>query len=194
MEEKIAKSIRIITIAPIMATALLLILFYSGLGIYGTTQSLILAIIFIVLLPVLAYPIQMLIPQLRAMGREEQRKIAIIAANVGYIYGIAAAYSIHASKELFIIFLTYLFSGLLIFLSNKFMIKASGHACGVAGPVAVLIYFLGLPYLGGLVLLVLIFWASLVMKRHTLSELILGSLIPVVSLFFAVVCVDNFNI
>ena len=78
--------------------------------------------------------------------------------------------------------MTYLISGLLIALFNKVLkIRASGHACGVAGPVALLGCTMGWYAVFGLPLIAIVFAASLKMKRHTFSELVIGSLIAVFS-------------
>ena len=68
----------------------------------------------------------------------------------------------------------------MIFGCNKLLHrKASGHACGVAGPAALLIYF-GVPaWIPALLVLAAVWWASLVMRRHTLGQLAGGTVIPV---------------
>lgn len=77
-------------------------------------------------------------------------------AVVGYILGLLYALFAHTSRELLLVYLGYLLSGALIALFNKtFAIRASGHACGVAGPIAFLYVFFGPRALWGLVVLVL---------------------------------------
>ena len=78
------------------------------------------------------------------------------------------------------IYLEYLISGVVIFFINKcFGFRASGHACGVAGPVALMVYFGIKALLPGVLVLALTFWASLKMKRHTAEQLLGGTAIPV---------------
>jgi hypothetical protein len=82
------------------------------------------------------------------------------------------------------IYLVYFISGLLIILFNKFLkIRASGHACGIVGPLVLATYFLG--YQGiitGILIFVLVCWSSLKLKRHTLTQLLWGGLIPLIAL------------
>lgn len=55
-------------------------------------------------------------------------------------------------------------------------VKASGHACSVSGPIAYIAYFMGLGgILSGIALWRLILFASLYLKRHTLSEFLAGT-------------------
>ena len=60
---------------------------------------------------------------------------------------------------------------------------AAGDAfCGVAGPVALLVHFCGLNGYWALLILPVVYWACLVMKRHTPSQLLLGTITPLISL------------
>ena len=84
---------------------------------------------------------------------------------------------------MWLIYLEYLVSGLLILAFNKcFHLKASGHACGVAGPLALLIYFRVPVLIPGCFVLGFTWWASLHMKRHTPWQLLGGTLIPLASI------------
>ena len=80
------------------------------------------------------------------------------------------------------------------FCSTRFFkIKASGHACGVAGPIFSLIYFLGPWVLLGLLLLAAVYWASLSMKRHDKSELLIGSTVPTYAFLLAFLIVLGYR-
>lgn len=180
--EKAAKAIRVLTVAPVMALLLLSVLFFGAGESFGGLSDYLLAVLFLVVLPVAAYPAQPFIPKFRDMGRDGQRRLAMLAAVIGYLLGIAAAAILGTSPVLWTVYLTYLFSGVILMALNKLLkVKASGHACGVAGPVAILIYYIGWPALLGLLLLGLVYWSSLRMKRHTLPQLLLGTLVPLLS-------------
>lgn len=189
MNQKInlSKIIRIITVAPLMALIALSILFVCKPSIYGGTSNYILTLLFLTLLPLMAYPLQPVAPHFKDKGRAGQRYLAIVMAVVGYIAGTIFALIKKTPKELLLIFLTYLFSGVFIVIFNKVIkIKASGHACGVSGPVAYMTYFIGPAALLGLPIIAVVFWASLKTKRHTLSQLICGSVLPVAALFLSI--------
>lgn len=181
---KCAKIIRTVTVAPIMAGVMLIILFCFKPQILGNTANFVCGILFLTILPILAYPLQKWIPRYRDRGREGQRSLAMLFAVCGYIGGSIVNLFMNAPVSMWILYLEYLISGLVILLFNKcFHLRASGHACGVAGPVALLVYF-GIPALiGGLVLLTATWWASLQMMRHTVWQLAGGTAIPL-----AVIC------
>lgn len=180
---RMAKAIRIMTVAPLMALVMLLLLFLKDAKLYGNPLHFGLLILFLVAFPLLAYPLQPLIPKYKDLGREGQRTLAIFFAVAGYILGCLSAVLMHAPKSVWLIYLSYLLSGALVMLINKlFHFRASGHACGVTGPFAILVLFgehvgfLGIP------ILVLVSFSSLLMKRHTIPQLICGTIIPFVAL------------
>lgn len=181
---KVYKIIRVATVPPIMASALFIILgAYRTLGLVDT----LLGILFLGILPILSYPLQRFIPYYKDKGREGQRNLAIIFSVVGYILGCVLALIFDAPLNTVVfIYLDYLISGVLIAVFNKlFHLKASGHACGIVGPVAMLIYWgLYIPAAVGAVLTVFVFISSIKMKRHTFLQLVGGSAITVSALLF----------
>lgn len=186
-KHKISQIIRIVTLAPIMVLLLLMILYSKRPGIFQGISNYILSVVFLTLLPIAAYPLQQYIPGFQDKGRDGQRKLAMIMAVIGYLLGIISALCFGVTKYLLMIYLTYLFSGILILLFNRVLkVRASGHACGVAGPIAILIYLLDFTAIFSIIILALVYWASLVMKRHTWSELIWGTIIPVLSLLLSI--------
>lgn len=194
LKQHLAKFIRVVTVAPVMALMLLIILFFTKDGFFGNTVNLILAVFFLVILPVLAYPLQPLVPHFKDRGREGQRSLAMWLACLGYILGLVTALFLPVSDYLLVIYLTYLLSGVSLVLLNKvFKIRASGHACGVAGPIFTLIYFLGPWVLFGVLLLPAVYWASLAMGRHDKSELIIGTTVPTYAFLLAFLIVLGYH-
>ncbi len=188
---KLYKIVRILTIPPILAAFLFLTL--GGFGIMEWVDAL-LGILFIGILPVLSYPLQPVLPYFKHKGREGQRNLAIIFSVLGYILGCVLALCFGAPKDtVLFIYLDYLISGVLIALFNKvFKLRASGHACGLVGPVAMILYFsitrahyyMLIPAGVGLLLTVPVFISSIKMKRHTFPQLLGGSAITVGALLF----------
>ena len=179
---KVAKTIRTCTTASIMATIMLAVIYVTKPQIYGEVRNMIVAFLFLGLFPILAYPLQKYIPQYKDKGRDGQRNLAMIFSVFGYILGCSINLFFNAPLEMWIIYLGYLISGVCILLINKlFHLRASGHACGVAGPIMLLIVF-GVPALiPGVVLLIIVWWASLIMKRHTFAQLVGGTAIPLIA-------------
>ncbi len=184
--DKFYKIIRVLTIPPIMASALFIIL--GSYRIIDVADTL-LGVFFLGILPILAYPMQRFIPYYKDKGREGQRNLAIIFAVAGYIIGCILAFIFNAPLNTVIfIYLDYLISGILIAIFNKlFHLKASGHACGIVGPVAMLCYFgLYIPAAVGALMTIPVFIASIKMKRHTLFQLLCGSAITLLALLLLI--------
>lgn len=179
---KLAKIIRVLTVAPLMALIAFILIWIFNKDVLIDYTNLILTILFIVAFPLFSYVLQPFIPKFKNEGRKGQRKLAIIMSVIGYVLGLALALILNLSEGTKMIFICYVMAGTLIFVFSKFTpIKASGHACGVAGPIVYLSYFLGPWSLFGLLILVLVYWCSLYMKRHTFRDLIFGTLIPFIA-------------
>jgi len=194
MKNRLAMAIRVLTIPPVMALVLLTALYAARREMIGSALNLVLAVVFLVIFPILAYPLQPLLPKLRRQGREGQRNLATWMSFLGYVMGFVCALILPVSGYLLAIYATYLLSGLTFVVLNKvFKFRASGHACGVAGPIFTMIYFIS-PWLA-LVLLILpaVYWASLTMGRHTKAELIAGTAIPACALFLSVLIFVGFR-
>ena len=188
MIKKIAKIIRIISIAPVMALLLILSLKFGYPGFFGKGWLFpILALFFICIVPVSAYPLQRFFPKYREKGREGQRELAIVFVNISYPVGLLLAIILGGNNTTIMFFLTYFLSGFLMILFNRiFHIRTSGHLCGVGGPMAYMIWFLGNWAWFGLPFYLLVCWASHVLGRHTTSEMIMGTLLSVGSMFLSI--------
>ena len=160
-----------------MVGVLLALLLFLREDIFASFGEFLVSLAGLTVLPILAYPMSVMIPTLRRKGREGQRSLAMYFSTAGYIgvfvYGLVA----HVGTDLMHIYAGYLFSVIIILVGNKvFKVRISGHACSVSGPLVYSGYFLGiLGILVGTVGWGLILWASLVMKRHTLREFIFGT-------------------
>ena len=185
--QRLAHAVRIVSAPPVMVAALLVLLWFFREDVYGGAPEFFVSLLCLAVLPVLAYPVSVLIPAIRQKGRDGQRSLAIYFSAVGYlavfIYGFAA----QVGRNLMLVYAGYFFSVVIILLFNKLLhVRASGHACSVSGPLMYTAYFLGLwGIVVGTALWGIIFWASLVMKRHTVSEFILGTATCLASFFSA---------
>lgn len=191
MLEKIAKIVRVSTIPPVLVCALATSLYiYDPLLIGGLVHYCAL-VFFLAVLPVLAYPLQPLIPHYKHKGREGQRTLAFIASVAGYLCGIIFSLVVSAPIATHIIYWTYFISVIILTIFNKFTPwKASGHACGVAGPICAFIYFIGPKTLPVVLIFVIMAWASLKIKRHTLIELVLGGISSVTAFLIVLLAVN----
>ena len=180
---KIAHVVRIVSIPPVMVGILLVLLYTLREDVMVTPWEMVASLLGLTVLPILAYPVSVMIPATRKKGREGQRSLAMYFSTVGYVavfvYGLIAS----VGTGLMHIYAGYLFSVVIILVSNKvFKVRVSGHACSVSGPLVYSGYFLGIwGIVVGVVCWGIILWASLVMKRHTFKEFLLGTLTCLVS-------------
>ena len=181
--KKIASLFRKIARPPIFAVAFLLVIYVVDPAWVGSIRQLLVGILTLGVLPILGYPLQKYIPHFRDKGREGQRSLAMIFCFVGYLLGTLIAVFTGAPEPLLMLYLCNLSCGIGMLIFNKlFHLKASGHACGITGPVfALCMYFhLYVPALIGALLTVLVFASSVKTKEHTAPQLLGGTAIAAV--------------
>ena len=166
------------------AASLLIIAYIIYPHYFGSIWHMLGGLVFLCILPLLAYPLQKYIPHFKDKGRDGQRSLAMIFSAVGYLLGTLTAFIADAPAELKIIYLEYLLCGIAMLVLNKvFKLKASGHACGIVGPVLLMLYFkMYIPAIVGTLLIIPVYVSSLKTKRHTAPQLLGGSFIPLVAL------------
>lgn len=188
---KIAKAVRVCTVAPVFALVMLMVLYTQVPGFFKSPAHMLVAVLCLCILPVLAYPVSHLFRWPREQFREKQRRLAIIFSLVGYITLLVMAFAAGSTHGEIAVYLNYVFSALVVAVTTAFpKAKASGHACGVAGPAATLIYFVSPWFLLLGLALAAVFWSSLALGRHTLPQLITGSLTS--TLFIVVLAAVGF--
>ena len=175
---KIAHAVRVISVPPVMVGILLTLLYTLRDTVITTAADMVVSLLGLTVLPILAYPVAYAIPAYRKKGREGQRSMAMYFSTVGYVAVFVYGLLTDVGVGLMHIYAGYLFSVIIILVSNKvFKVRVSGHACSVSGPLVFSGYFLGSGGIAvGAVCWVAILWASLVMKRHTVKEFLLGTL------------------
>lgn len=185
----LAKTVRIVTIPAILVTVLIVTLYFAEPHIFNSYADAVLAVVFLGIFPMLAYPFQYLIPKLKEKGRACQRMLAFIFCLLGYTAGFIYGFAAHVSAELLFVFITYFISVILLTFVNKVIkVKASGHACSITSPCLFIAKFCGWYYIFPcLIVAAASVWASLYLKRHTVKELLSGLLVCVVSFVIALV-------
>ena len=178
MKEKAAKLIRTITVPPILALSMLLILRCAFVDQFATIPILLGAALFLVAVPICAYPAAKVKGGNGETVRNRQRQLAFGFNLLGYAGAFIWGLLMNGSHMLLTVLTAYLIAVLLLTVLNKvFHIKASGHACSCVLPYLFLIYWLGLKAIIPCVLFYIAeFWASMVLKRHTAREFFLGSI------------------
>jgi len=180
-----AKIIRGTSVPAAWVGLLLVILYIFDLGVFDNFNQLLFAITFLALIPGAAYPLSYVIPGFKGKGHEGKRNLAFIFTFVGYTAGIIYCIIAQPSQGLLFIFIVYFLSYVVLLISNKVVkFRASGHACGLFGPIVILVYFVQWQVaLPGVILFGLVVWASLYLKRHTVQELVGGCLTALVAFF-----------
>ena len=181
---KLFLAIRSITAPHIFAFLILTLLYALRPEYFGSVWFLVVGIVTLTILPLLAYPLQRFIPKFKDKGRAGQRKLAIIFSALGYLLGSVTVIALGAPTELKMLFVEYLLCGISILVSDKvFKFKSSGHACGIVGPVAMLVYLgLYIPAAVAAVITVPVYISSIKTKQHTPLQLAVGSIIPIAML------------
>ena len=181
-----ARLVRIVTTSPFMAAALVLILHHNIPGALHSPLHVALSILGLSVLPLIGYPLSRVLPPFKGKGRQGERSLTIILSVAGYALCAVMAFGFNDAPIEKCVIVTYLISGALIALSSFLLhFRASGHACGVCGPIAALTLLVSPWYLLGGVLVWAVCRASLSLKRHTLPELVAGAAYSVVSLLIA---------
>lgn len=182
MKNKIAQIIRIITIPPVLILFMLLILF----GVFGERFSsvgeLIMTVVFLSIAPACAYPLAKLMKNTGEDSRETQRNMAFVLNLVGYLIAMLVGKAMQCSEMLMCVLNSYFLAVLVLTLLNRICkIRASGHACSCTLPYLFLSYWLkGVTALVCVILYGIEFWASVQLKRHTISEFLAGSITALV--------------
>lgn len=175
MRQTLAKTVRILTVPPIMISGLILILYAYRREFFRSFNDAVIAVILLGVVPVLAYPVHEYIPKLKKSGREGQRKLAFIFNIIGY--GSAFIWSIlsYAHAGLFLVCSTYWFSVVILTICNIFHFRASGHASSFTGPTLILLSVFGYAVvLPCIIMAGIVVWSSIELKRHTPMQLVGG--------------------
>lgn len=172
----VAKGIRVLTVPPLLISGMLVILTVSLDNFCSSAAQMALAIVLLGLVPILAYPMQKLMPR-GGEVREEQRNMAFVLTFTGYLTAFICSVAWSCGRELQYIIVSYFISMLLLVFFNKVLhVRASGHACSVTGTLYFLSFFLGaravIPCIG---IALAVVWSSLRLKRHTMREIFWGA-------------------
>ncbi len=192
MSKKTAKIIRIITAAPILALILCIILYTCADGYFANPLHFSLYVCFLSVLPATSYIFSTFIPSLRIKGRDFERKLAIIFSLIGYVGAFITGVFCGGATGEKILASTYLISVAITAILTVAKVKSSGHACALSGPVAMLCYSVSYWFAFGFLLLIPVFYSSLKLKRHTVLQLILGAIVPIVAQIISIAIFAGF--
>lgn len=183
MKKKLALGISIVTVVPMMALLAILGLYLKDFSFYQQEELWVIwCIVFLVIIPSSTYIFSNYLPKFKEKGRKWERNFAFLMGIIGQVIGFTGAWYFNSPQGVKTLFMVYLVAGVLLSFTN-FIIgkKASGHACGVAGPITFMAFVFG-PKVGlAFFLMPVIFWSRLKLQRHSVSELVLGTLIGIMA-------------
>jgi hypothetical protein len=181
IKETAAKIIRIITVPPVIAAAVIISLFAGGRIGLREAVTVIAAVVLFPLLPYLFF-----------RERDRQRRSGFIFSGIGYTAAVILAFAMKFSPAAKFFVVTYLLSVIILVATHKYLgIRSSAHACGTVGPLVITAYFFGPAAIIPVVLIAAAsVVSSLVLERHTLAELMVGGMS---SLCAAAICFAIFR-
>lgn len=185
----IAKIIRGIAIPPTFVVTLMVLMYLLHPTMFRHIGDLFAVLTALAAVPALAYPLARVIPKYKEKGRQGSRSLAFVTSAFGYIGGTVYAFASGATADLKFIFCGYLLALVALLIFNKlFKLRASGHACGIFGPLLYAVYFLGaLWIIPCIIIAAAVVWASVYRKSHTPKELALGALCACVGFFVGLI-------
>jgi membrane-associated phospholipid phosphatase len=107
------------------------------------------------------------------------RHYPLILVVISYIIGTIVLYTLNAPQITTVLMFCYFSNTLILFFINLYW-KISIHSMGVAGPAVALIYVFGLSGLIFSLIIPLVMWSRLYLKKHTLFQVILGALLGLI--------------
>lgn len=193
--EKFSKIIRILTISPLMAIILCLSLYFGIHSSFNSVWMLIACIFCLSIFPTSAYVVEKKFGLYQKIDknctlREAERKLAICFSFISYFALTIITFLTNQPALLKEMVLTYMFSvSFILIFTMLFKINASGHMCGVVGPILFLSYSISWWLMFLLFFTIFVIYSSLKLNRHTLLELFIGAVIPTVSFVLAILII-----
>ena len=149
-----------------------------GLGLLQPSWSILICFslfAFFPFLPVLYYYRKNVV-DLDISKKEMRTPFFVIAAA---FYSIAAViFFVTNTAIIFLLALSYASVTMILLLVNRFW-KVSVHSAGVTGPIFALIFVFGFMVLPLSLMIVLVSWSRIKLKKHTFTQTFVGSLIPI---------------
>jgi len=168
----------------LMPTYLIVLFFYRG----STLSDLSIAVIFFSIIPTLSIFLSHRLKYIKNVDiyKKEERCPFYLLSLLSYF--VATFLLLNASFPIFLVSLSY-FTLLLIITVMTFFWKVSFHAAGASNFATLLVWFFGPYAVLSYLILIVIYIIRLKMKIHTLKQLLVGTLIPLIttSLIFLVI-------
>jgi membrane-associated phospholipid phosphatase len=179
-KKKFAKLISTITHPPLLAIPTFIVINVFLLGLSDSIVVNIICMIFAAILPILTSLI--LIKKMNTdidITDRRKRTLPLFFAVCSYIIGFFVLYVIDAPAITTTLMLIYSSNTLIILLINLSW-KISIHAMGVAGPTAALIYLFGIPGVIFGLIIPIVMWSRVMLRKHSISQVLAGSVLGLI--------------
>lgn len=121
---------------------------------------------------------------------KEERTFPFFIAVVFYSAGLVVLILFNVNLISIAFWFCYISNTLLTILINKYW-KISAHSMGATGALAAVFYVFGLPVLLFGIIVLLLGWARIYLKMHSLSQVIAGIILAFVSVFLQMTIIVN---
>ena len=111
------------------------------------------------------------------VSKKETRTPFFLIAIALYSFAAIIFFSTN-TKIMFLMALGYTFVTIILLVVNRFW-KVSVHSAGVTGPIFALIFVFGIIVMPLSLIIVLVSWSRIKLKKHTFNQTLVGSLIPI---------------
>lgn len=113
---------------------------------------------------------------------KEERSLPYLVAILFYVLGLIILINCRINIISIAFWFCYISNTFVIFVINRKW-KISAHSMGAGGPLAAITYVLGMPGLIFTFILLLVGWARIKLKIHTVSQVIAGGLFGFISTY-----------
>jgi membrane-associated phospholipid phosphatase len=175
-KERLARFISDITIAPLIAIPLFVVINYFTIKEPNFYLITLLSIFFAGLLPIITSFLWIQSKKIEIdMPKKEDRTYPLLMVIISYLMGVIVLYAIHAPPITIVLMFCYFSNTVIVLLISKYW-KISIHSMGVAGPSAAIIYVFGGIGLYFTLIIPLVMWSRVYLKRHNLIQVTAGAL------------------
>lgn len=177
LKETLAHFISVVSNPPLVAIPVFLVINYTLLSEGDWLWFAGLSILFVSILPIITSTLWIKRKKLEVdMPKREDRIYPLLMVILSYIVGVMVLYTLGAPPLTTTLMIAYLNNTIVVLLFSLYW-KISIHAMGIAGPATAIIYLFGWTGLVFSLLVPLVLWSRLYLKRHTPAQLIVGTVL-----------------
>ncbi|MGC9517326.1 MAG: hypothetical protein ACP5C3_06490 [Methanomicrobiales archaeon] len=176
-KEEFAQLVSLVFNAPLVAIPIFVLINYTLVSGNNFIFYSIVSVIFAAILPMAISGFWIFRKKIEMdMPNKSDRIYPLIMVIISYIIGTLILYVIKAPPVTTVLMFCYLFNTIVVLFISLFW-KISIHVMGISGPTPILIYVFG--YWGVLFGLIIpvVMWSRLYLKRHTLYQVIAGAVL-----------------